>query len=42
MLAATAHAAGFPQPGRTIELVDDKPRFVDVDALYAWPEAKER
>ena len=42
VLAAIAHAAGFHQPGRTIELVDDKPRFVDVDALYAWPEAKER
>ena len=34
---AIAHAAGFHQPGRTIELVDDKPRFVNVDALYAWP-----
>ena len=37
VLAAIAHAAGFHQPGRTIELVDDKPRFLDVDALYAWP-----
>ena len=37
VLAAIAHAAGFHQPGRTIELVDDKPRFVNVDALYAWP-----
>ncbi len=39
VLAAIAHAAGFHQPGRTIELVDDTPRLVDVDALYSWPSA---
>jgi hypothetical protein len=38
VLAAIAHAAGFHRPGRSIELVDERPRFVDVDALYTWPE----
>lgn len=37
VLAAIAHAAGFHQPGRSIELVDETPRLVDVDALYTWP-----
>ena len=39
VLAAIAHAAGFHQPGRSIELVDETPRLVDVDALYTWPSA---
>ena len=34
---ASDGAAGFHQPGRSIELVDETPRLVDVDALYTWP-----
>lgn len=37
VLAAIAHASGFHRPGRSIELVDERPRLVDVDALYTWP-----
>ncbi|WP_336624966.1 MULTISPECIES: ATP-binding cassette domain-containing protein [unclassified Microbacterium] len=38
VLAAIAHAAGFHEPGRTIEMVHGAPRIVDVDALYTWPD----
>jgi hypothetical protein len=39
VLAAIAHTGDAHEPGRTIELVDGSPRFVDVPALYAWPAA---
>lgn len=37
VLAAIAHAAGFHEAGRTIDVVDGAPRLVDVPALYLWP-----
>ena len=38
VLAALAHAAGFHEPGRTIEIVDERPQMVRTSALYSWPE----
>lgn len=37
VLAAVAHASGQHEAGKTVELVDDKPRFVAIDPLYTWP-----
>lgn len=38
VLAGIAHAAGMAAEGRTLEEdADGRPRFVNVGALYSWP-----
>lgn len=37
VLAAIAHAGGATASGRTIEIIDNEPRIVATEPLYAWP-----
>lgn len=37
VLAAIAHTGEAHKPGRTIELIDGQPQFVNVPPLYTWP-----
>jgi hypothetical protein len=37
-LAAIAHANGMTTPGKTIEIIDERPQYVPTDPLHTWPE----
>lgn len=36
VMTAVAHAAGFTEPGKTIDLIDGKPTLVPYPALATW------
>lgn len=38
VMTAVAHAAGFTEPGKTIDLIDGEPTFVPYPALATWEE----
>ena len=35
---AIAHANGMTTPGKTIEIIDERPQYVPTDPLHTWPE----